>query len=926
VIGGRYHVQAALGKGGAAQIYRVIDAASDTQLALKQLHLGSVAKLSEMFEREYQTLASLDHPQTVRVFEYGHDPNGPFYTMELLEGEDLGGSGTVTWRSACRYLADAAQALSMLHTRGLIHRDVSPRNLWRTPDDRVKLIDFGALARFGAPQQVIGTPPCIPPEAFDRRGLDQRADLYALGAVAYYLLTGQHAYPARELADLQIYWRSTPPLPSQRVAKLGLPELEPIPRELDTLVLSLLQQNPLARPSSRAEVVDRLHSLLGREHDKHDIDAALARLTNTGFAGRASELHHVLRQLQLALAGRGGVVVIEGPEGAGSTRFLSELAHHARVQRATVIEVDAAREPGSYGVAAALAVALLEAQPELAQQAVSEHRSVLAHLPSVRERLGAEPAPFPPVAGELRAALQHAFTQVVCSIAKATPLVVLIDGLSLADEESAACLHRLAIDSRDAGVLIGCSLRHEAGAELRSVDRAMLKVAHVLTLDPLSEAEHGALLQSVFGNAEHLTRLAARLYRVARGNPGQLLELCRQLVQRGAITLVNGSWVLPRELSDDALQESLETAHLARLAGLSEHARTLLRILSVHQGALTNELIERLAGPELAGQLPELLARELLLPAGTSLVFAHQQLRAACARELSPEAERRARICLAEHMLSLPHATSVEHAQAGAHLLAAGDERGTHVIIATAKRCILTEVDRLISVAPFFEEALQLFRERGRSLPEQSVLLAALARAGYEVDPRYCSEYGEQAIQVFEELLGLPRARRWRKYLGHHLSFFCSLGLSMFWLLRHHKNPCIPSPIHAIQLLVVSVFATVGTRATFLDPDGASRSAASLEPFTALGRNSAPGFMYDVVSVIAETARDRFAQVIVHWQKILARLASPKPILGAPPELITVSRGGALYALGSVVAHRDDAWALRAAEQLDSNGYALNQA
>ena len=927
MIGGRYHVQAAIGKGGAAQIYRVLDAASSRQLALKQLHAGASPKLTEMFEREFQTLASFDHPHTVRVFEFGHDRNGPFYTMELLAGEDLGGSVALTWRSACRYLADAVAALGLLHARGLIHRDVSPRNLWRTPDDRVKLIDFGALARFGTAETVIGTPPCVPPEALERSGMDQRADLYGLGAVAYFLLTGRHAYPARGLAELQSYWSSTPMLPSQCVLRLGRTDLEPIPRELDTLVLSLLQHNPLARPSSSAEVLDRLHSLLGQALDS-DADAALARLTNTAFAGRSQELHDLQTRLELVFAGRGQVAVIAGPSGIGSTRLMAELAQRARVERASVLELAAAREPGSYGVMSALALALLEAQPERAQEAMSKHGSVLAHLPLVRERLSAEPAHFPPVAGELRVRLQEALSAVLCSVASELPVIVLVDGLEHADEESAAFLHRLALDCSDVRLMLVCTLVCNPGAAtaLRAVERALLKVASVLTLAPLRDVEQKALLQSVFGGAEHLTRLAARLYRVTRGNPGQTIELCRQLVQRDAITFVNGTWVLPRELSDAELQESLEQSQLLGVNDLPDGARQLLRVLSVRQGPLSNELIERLAGPELAGYLPELLAREILLPTRTHLVFANEQLRLQCARELDPEAQQRARKCVAEHTLASPDSSKVERAEAGLHLLASGDTRGAAVIVAAAKSCVLKEVDRLPSTAPIFEAALQLFRANGRPLAEQVVLLAALARAGYEVDPRYSVEYGEQAIQALEEVLGLPRARRWRRYLGHRLSFFCSLLVFACGLLTQRNNPCVPGLQHTIQLLVVAVFATAATRITFFDPEGAERCAQSLEPFQALGKNNAVSFMYEYSCALAETGRDLSPFAVAHWQRILMRLASKKPLRDAPPELVTVARGGALYAQGSVAAHRDDAWALRAAEQLDGNGYAFNQA
>jgi len=925
LIGGRYEVQAALGKGGAAQIYRVLDTGNKSQLALKQLHISAVAKLSALFELEYQTLASFDHPHTVRVYEFGHDPDGPFYTMELLEGGDLGGAGALTWRTACNYLADAAHALQLLHARGLIHRDVSPRNLWRMPDGRVKLIDFGALARFGAPQLVVGTPPCIPPEALERRGMDQRADLYALGAVAYYLLTGRHAYPARDLSDLQLYWGSTPMLPSQCVLRLGRTDLEPIPRELDTLVLSLLQRNALARPSSCAEVLDRLHSLLGQAHD-NDVEAALARLTNTGFVGRASELRALTGQLEAALSGRAQSAVIEGPAGVGRTRLLAELARGARVERATVLEVSAAREPGSYSAAAALVLGLLEAQPELAQRMAAEQRAVLAHIPRLRGRLAAEPARFPPVASELRVRLQEALSKLVCGVARETPVIVLLDGLELADEESAAVFHRLALDGGDARLMLVCTLLREAGRELRAVERAIHKLARVYPIEPLNESEHTFLLQSVLGEAEHLSRLSARLHRVTHGNPAQTIELCRQLVQHGSIELVNGAWVLPRELSDAALQAIAELPSSTRLDALPDNARQLLRLLSVYEGALSSDLIERLAGPDLAAQVPELVARELLVPAQHGLLFANEQLRAQCKRELSPEAERHAHKCVAEHMLAAESATDMDRARAGLHLLASGDERGGGVIVSAALSCTLSAVERLATLAPCIEQALQLFRASGRPAIEQLVLLATLARAGYEVDPRYSAEYGEQAIDALSEALGLPRARRWRRYVGARAAFFCSLACAAVALAKHRKNPCVPSVQACIRLLVLCVFATTATRTTFLDADGAARYARVLEPFHVLGPNSAGAFMYELNRIVAETTRDRFPDALELWQKVIARLESKKPLRRAPPELYTVTRGGALYALGTILAHRDDAAALRCAEQLDSNGYALDHA
>lgn len=921
-------MQAALGKGGAAKIFRVVDAASGTELALKQLHTNAAEKLRELFEREYQTLASFDHPNTVKVYEFGHDRFGPFYTMELLEGEDLGGCAPLPWRTACRYLADAAQALSVLHARGLIHRDVSPRNLWRTANDRVKLLDFGALARFGTTQNVIGTPPCVPPEAFVRGGMDQRADLYALGAVAYFLLTGEHAYPARELSELHTYWRTTPVLPSLYVAHLaemGRKDLEAVPKELDTLVLSLLQQSPAARPSSSAELLDRLHSLLGQTHDT-DIEAAQARFTNTMFVGRNVELGRLRRQLDSALAGRAQLAVVEGPAGCGATRLLDELASQARVEHVTVVEIDAVREPGSYGVAGALALALLDALPERAEAAAREHASILAHIPRLQERLAAEPAVIPPVAGELRARLQQALCAFVRTLAQTNRILLVIDGLGQVDEESAAVVHRLVLEAREARLMIGCALLREAGTEPRLVDRAIAKLGEVIALGPLDEVDATALLESVFGRAELLTRLAARLYKVTRGNPGQTLALCRQLLQQGAINFVNGTWLLPSELNDADLHASLKASQLTRLAGLSDSARELLGVLSVHKGPLSQELVQQLAGPALAGQLPELLSREILISSGSSLVFVNEELRVSCERELSGDAERRARTTVAEYVLSQSSATSPERAQAGLHLLAAGDARGAEVIVSAAKSCVLEEVDRLISTTQTFETALRLFREQGRSVAEQVVLLATLARAGYEVDPRYSIEYGEQAVRALQDLLGLNRARTLQRYMGRHVAVMTSLARAGAELFAKRKNPCIPGLETAIQLLVVSVFATAATRATFFDPEGADSVIEALEPFTALGANNAAAFMYKYSRLIADTARDRLPDAAKRWQEILDRIATGKPLQGAPEELFTVCRGGALYARGSIIVNRDDPEALRTADLLEHNGYALNSA
>jgi serine/threonine-protein kinase len=167
-------------------VYRVLDRVAGEERALKRVRPEATKQrfFVEAFEREYRVLSTLDHPRIIRVFDYGVDELGPYYTMELLAGRDMRKASPMAYRDACAYLRDVATSLALLHARRLIHRDLSPGNVRLTEDGHCKLLDFGALASFGTSDVVAGTPPVVPPEAFGHAPLDHRADLYSVGALA----------------------------------------------------------------------------------------------------------------------------------------------------------------------------------------------------------------------------------------------------------------------------------------------------------------------------------------------------------------------------------------------------------------------------------------------------------------------------------------------------------------------------------------------------------------------------------------------------------------------------------------------------------------------------------------------------------------------------------------------------------------------
>jgi len=125
LVAGRYRIEAPLGHGGAGSVYRVFDERDERVLALKQLRLHDekhAALLAMQFEREYHTLCQLAHPHIIAVYDYGVEAGAAFYTMELLDGEDLQSLGVLPWQRACALLCDVASSLAILHARGLLHR------------------------------------------------------------------------------------------------------------------------------------------------------------------------------------------------------------------------------------------------------------------------------------------------------------------------------------------------------------------------------------------------------------------------------------------------------------------------------------------------------------------------------------------------------------------------------------------------------------------------------------------------------------------------------------------------------------------------------------------------------------------------------------------------------------------------------------
>ncbi len=254
-----------IGEGGMGVVHRARHVGLDRVCALKLLPGPACPDKLARFEREARLTRELVHPNTVRVFDSGRTPDGgAYYAMELLEGETLRElverEGALAPERVTEIIGAICSALEAVHARGLVHRDVSPDNVFvcRTADggEVVKLLDFGLAMEIGeaqAPDLVVGTPLFISPEAIAApHTVSAKSDIYSLGALAYYLLSARPPFDGETLIEvLSRHLHAEPERPSV-AAGLRIPAL------LETAVLDCLRKNPLERPAAASELRARL--------------------------------------------------------------------------------------------------------------------------------------------------------------------------------------------------------------------------------------------------------------------------------------------------------------------------------------------------------------------------------------------------------------------------------------------------------------------------------------------------------------------------------------------------------------------------------------------------------------------------------------------------------------------------------------------
>ena len=630
-LSNRYSIKSELGRGGMGVVYRAGDPLLNRDVAIKLIPPTLLNPETEQrFQREAQLVAQMDHPAVVPIFDFGKHEGSLFFVMPVVEGTNLRWfhrDATLTLGEVIDIGIQVAEALEYSHSRGVSHRDIKPENVMVVREDsrlRVRIMDFG-LARRAAESRITktgtiaGTLSYMSPEQVAGSNIDNRTDIYSLGAVLYECMTGEPPF-AGELQS--VLYRIVHEIP-QSLRAMGAD----ISEDLEQVILACIAKDPAKRPQRAAEVADSLRRSQTRLHQS-DLGKSVVmtktmmmpRVALSPFIGREKEVTELQKRLNVAISGECQFVVVSGEPGAGKTRLLDEIENLARARKVLVLHGRTIEQDGAFpyqGFCEAIqeyfrikdtisspnnrvdfsdvAADLITLFPMLSE--ISEIRSA-ATGDSKLSHVGGQQGP------ENRTQIFELLARTITRLAGGQPLILYLEDLHAAEISIEALQYIVRRLGPTPTLIVGTYRssevdgRHHPLVRMLDTFRGDRRFA-AIALGPFSATEHRLFLETLIGGPKLADNLVEKLFEATEGNPFFTKELVRSLLDSGGIAKdQTGAWGLgaSTDLSAGELPATIQQAVEKRIERLPEELREVLSLASVVGKSFDFRDLEALAG------------------------------------------------------------------------------------------------------------------------------------------------------------------------------------------------------------------------------------------------------------------------------------------------------------------------------------------
>ncbi len=604
-----YELRGTLKESNSTSVYRVRDLVHDREAAIKILrHEFDAPEGLLQFRSEFATLASLDHPAIIKVYDFGLiEERYPYFTMEYFEGKKITDffDGR-DWNGLFDVIVQIASGLHHIHQLGIIHLDVKPSNILVNARGKVKIMDFGVSAEAHTlfDRRIRGTLHYMAPEVLRQDQVDLRADLFALGMTLYETVTG--ALPTFGRPSIEIIRHRL----DEAVRKPSA--INPhVPDRLEQIILKLLEPDPRHRYSSAAMLLHDVARAAAIEVTPGELLLGSGELLAAPLIGHQEEIDRLTSAIQGAREGKGGGVIVLGPEGMGKSRIVREATVRAQLDGARVfVGRCPVNRKSIYAPFFEIFQQLVRALNPVAD-ATSEIRRILRTVISSPEE------------GKLRRGEKfRLYNRVVQSIqdfygylkavgdAGSSPLILIVEDLQWADPSSAELFTFLVGEARQSNFLVVGTLTTGKDAEPMVDDGASTSVGQweqraresgmtLIEVGPLSEDLVREYVESLLGEESLPHDLIRWIMWESGGSPMLVRRVVDFLATHGYLRLGVDGWSADLErIQNLRIPGGSAAVWSEKLEQLSEEHRRLLETASVMGDHFETSVLTRIAGAD----------------------------------------------------------------------------------------------------------------------------------------------------------------------------------------------------------------------------------------------------------------------------------------------------------------------------------------